>query len=137
MSQAVIPEYAQPARRLDRLHRLDLRPAGRRHLRRTALLRRQSRPVIGLAQAPWPRNSRPDGIRVNSVAPKLHRHRHRTLGLMTEEIKLAELIDNVPLGRAGECLEDVAGVITSSSPPTSAAYVTGTTIEVNGGSYMR
>ena len=87
---------------------------------------------IGLAKA-MAKELAPDGIRVNSVAPS-YIDTDIVAGLMTDEIK-QKLIDNVPLGRAGK-VEDVAGVITFLASDLSA-YVTGTTIEVNGGSYIR
>lgn len=87
---------------------------------------------IGLAKA-MAKELAPDGIRVNSVAPS-YIDTDIVAGVMTDEIK-QKLIDNVPLGRAGK-VEDVAGVITFLASDLSA-YVTGTTIEVNGGSYIR
>ena len=87
---------------------------------------------VGLAKA-MARELGPDGIRVNSVAPSLI-DTDIVAGLMTEETK-AKIVANVPLGRAGK-VEDVAGAITFLASDLSA-YVTGTTIDVNGGSYIR
>ncbi|MEM7041455.1 MAG: SDR family NAD(P)-dependent oxidoreductase [Pseudomonadota bacterium] len=87
---------------------------------------------IGLAKA-MAKELAPDGIRVNAIAPS---HIDTDIGgdLMTDEVK-QRLVDGVPLGRDGR-VEDVAGVIVFLASEL-AAYVTGTTIEVNGGSYIR
>jgi NAD(P)-dependent dehydrogenase (short-subunit alcohol dehydrogenase family) len=87
--------------------------------------------VMGLARA-MAKEFGPDGIRVNSIAPSWM-DTGITVG-MTDE-KLAEIIGNVPLGRGGKA-EDVAGVVVFLASEL-AAYVTGTTIDVNGGSYLR
>ncbi|MGI9504065.1 MAG: SDR family NAD(P)-dependent oxidoreductase [Geminicoccaceae bacterium] len=87
---------------------------------------------IGLAKA-MARELGPDSIRVNSIAPSWI-DTDITAGLMTEET-LARIIANVPLGRGGK-VEDVAGAALFLASDLSA-YVTGTTIEVNGGSYIR
>ena len=87
---------------------------------------------IGLAKA-MAKELAPDGIRVNAVAPS-HIDTDIVGDLMTDEVK-QRLIDGVPLGRDGR-VEDVAGVILFLASELSA-YVTGTTIDVNGGSYIR
>ncbi len=87
--------------------------------------------VMGLARA-MAKEFGPDGIRVNSVAPSWI-DTGITEGMSDE--KLAEIISNVPLGRGGKA-EDVAGVVVFLASEL-AAYVTGTTIDVNGGSYLR
>jgi NAD(P)-dependent dehydrogenase (short-subunit alcohol dehydrogenase family) len=87
--------------------------------------------VMGLARA-MAKEFGPDGIRVNSIAPSWM-DTGITVG-MTDE-KLAEIIGDVPLGRGGEA-SDVAGVAVFLASEL-ASYVTGTTIDVNGGSYLR
>jgi len=87
--------------------------------------------VMGLARA-MAKELGPDGIRVNSIAPSWM-DTGITEGMSDE--KLAEIIANVPLGRGGEA-EDVAGVAVFLASEL-AAYVTGTTIDVNGGTYLR
>ena len=88
--------------------------------------------VMGLARA-MAKELAPDGIRVNSIAPSWI-DTDIVGDQMTGEIK-QRLIDAVPLGRGGR-VEDVAGVIVFLASELSA-YVTGTTIDVNGGSYIR
>ena len=87
--------------------------------------------VMGLVRA-MAKEFGPDGIRVNSIAPSWM-DTGITDGIADD--KLAEIIDNVPLGRGGKA-EDVAGVVVFLASEL-AAYVTGTTIDVNGGSYLR
>ncbi len=88
--------------------------------------------VMGLARA-MAKELAPDGIRVNSIAPSWI-DTDIVGDLMTDEIK-ERLVANVPLGRGGR-VEDVAGVALFLASELSA-YVTGTTIDVNGGSYIR
>lgn len=88
--------------------------------------------VIGLARA-MAKELGPDGIRVNSIAPSWI-DTDITAGLMTDDIR-DQIIATVPLGRGGKA-EDVAGVVVFLASEL-AAYVTGTTIDVNGGSYIR
>ena len=52
---------------------------------------------------------------------------------LTEEQKAA-MLASIPLGRAGTP-EDVAGAVGFLTSP-AAAYVTGTTVHVNGGMFM-
>ncbi|MGI9421479.1 MAG: SDR family NAD(P)-dependent oxidoreductase, partial [Geminicoccaceae bacterium] len=87
--------------------------------------------VMGLARA-MAKELAPDGIRVNSIAPSWI-DTDITSG-MTDETRDA-IIANVPLGRGGR-VEDVAGVAVFLASDLSA-YVTGTTIDVNGGTYIR
>lgn len=87
--------------------------------------------VMGLARA-LAKELGPDGIRVNSIAPSWI-----DTGIaagMTDDTR-QKIIASVPLGRGGKA-EDVAGVVTFLASDL-AAYVTGTTIDVNGGSYIR
>jgi len=88
--------------------------------------------VMGLARA-MAKELGPDGIRVNSIAPSWI-DTDITAGLMTDDIR-DQIIATVPLGRSGKA-EDVAGVVVFLASEL-AAYVTGTTIDVNGGSYIR
>ena len=72
-----------------------------------------------------------DGITVNVVAPGMidsERIRWRTPEMMEEHIK------KIPVGRLGK-IEEVAGTIVFLSSK-NAAYITGATIDVNGGMYM-
>jgi len=87
--------------------------------------------VAGLARA-MARELGPDGIRVNSIAPGWI-DTDITAGLMTDEIR-DEIISKVPLGRGGQ-VEDVAGAAVFLASEL-AAYVTGTTIDVNGGTFI-
>lgn len=87
--------------------------------------------VMGLARA-MAKELAPDGIRVNSIAPSWI-DTDITAGMADEDRDA--IIANVPLGRGGR-VEDVAGVALFLASELSA-YVTGTTIDVNGGSYIR
>ncbi|MGI9488024.1 MAG: SDR family NAD(P)-dependent oxidoreductase [Geminicoccaceae bacterium] len=88
--------------------------------------------VVGLAKA-MARELGPDQIRVNCIAPSLI-DTDITLGKLTDERK-AEIIASVPLGRIGEA-GDVAGAALFLASDLSS-YITGTTIDVNGGSLFR
>jgi NAD(P)-dependent dehydrogenase (short-subunit alcohol dehydrogenase family) len=87
--------------------------------------------VMGLARA-MAKEFGPDGIRVNSIAPSWM-DTDITAGMSDEARE--KIIASVPLGRGGKA-EDVAGVVLFLASDLSA-YVTGTTIDVNGGSYIR
>lgn len=71
------------------------------------------------------------GITVNCVAPGFI-DTDMTRGL--NDAQTASLIQQIPLGRLGQP-EEVAGVVAFLAGP-AAAYVTGTTLHVNGGMYM-
>ena len=71
------------------------------------------------------------GITVNCVAPGFV-DTDMTKGL-TDEQK-AKLLEHIPLGRMG-CPEDIAEAVAYLASD-AAAYVTGTTMHVNGGMYM-
>ncbi|MBK7661192.1 MAG: 3-oxoacyl-ACP reductase FabG [Betaproteobacteria bacterium] len=71
------------------------------------------------------------GITVNCVAPGFI-ETDMTRALAEEQVK--KLVENVPLGRLGR-VEDVAGAVLYLVSP-QAAYVTGTTLHVNGGMHM-
>ncbi len=84
--------------------------------------------VLGLARA-MAREFGPDGIRVNSVTPGLI-----DTDLIVGKIdgaKRADILSGIPLGRLGDP-HDVAGIFLFLASDLSA-YVTGATIDVNGG----
>jgi 3-oxoacyl-[acyl-carrier protein] reductase len=74
----------------------------------------------------------PHGIRVNGVAPGVimtpYHERHSSADLMQK------FVAGIPLGRAGTA-EEVADVIAFLASP-AARYITGETVEVNGGLLM-
>jgi NAD(P)-dependent dehydrogenase (short-subunit alcohol dehydrogenase family) len=84
--------------------------------------------VLGLARN-MARELGPDGVRVNCVTPGLI-ETDITGGLLTDEMK-QEIRRSVPLGRLG-MPSDVAGVFLFLASDLSA-YITGATIDVNGG----
>ena len=55
-----------------------------------------------------------------------------TKGLTTEQV--TKLVANIPLGRLGQASDVAEAVLYLATP--GAAYVTGTTIHVNGGMHM-
>ena len=84
--------------------------------------------VLGLARA-MARDLGPDGIRVNCVAPGLIQT-DIIAGKLSEERK-AEIAAEIPLGRLGRA-QDVANAFLFLASDLSS-YLTGTTIDVNGG----
>jgi 3-oxoacyl-[acyl-carrier protein] reductase len=74
----------------------------------------------------------PHGIRVNGVAPGViltpYHERYSSPDL------LQRFVANIPMGRAGTA-EEVADVIVFLASP-AARYITGETVEVNGGMLM-
>ena len=84
--------------------------------------------VLGLARA-MARDLGPDRIRVNCVAPGLIQT-DIIAGKLTEERK-AEIAAEIPLGRLGRA-QDVANAFLFLASDLSS-YLTGTTIDVNGG----
>ena len=84
--------------------------------------------VLGLAKA-MAREFGPDGIRVNCVTPGLI-ETDITGGMLTDEMR-SDIRRNIPLDRLGRA-EDVAGIYLFLASDLSA-YVTGATIDVNGG----
>jgi 3-oxoacyl-[acyl-carrier protein] reductase len=76
----------------------------------------------------------PQGVRVNCVAPGLIGETQFHARYTSREVFEATA-KSVPLGRAGTP-EDVARVIAFLAGPDSA-YLTGETIEINGGLLMR
>ena len=71
------------------------------------------------------------GITVNCVAPGFIA---TDMTKALSESQVAKLLENIPLGRLGHP-DDVAQAVLFLAMPT-AAYVTGSTIHVNGGMYM-
>jgi NAD(P)-dependent dehydrogenase (short-subunit alcohol dehydrogenase family) len=84
--------------------------------------------VLGLAKA-MARELGPDGIRVNCVTPGLIQT-DITGGKLTPELK-EEIAHGIPLGRLGDAI-DVARIFLFLASDLSG-YVTGATIDVNGG----
>ncbi|MEF2553987.1 SDR family NAD(P)-dependent oxidoreductase [Aurantimonas sp. A2-1-M11] len=84
--------------------------------------------VLGLAKA-MAREFGPDGIRVNCVTPGLI-ETDITGGMLTDEMR-TEIRKTIPLDRLGTA-DDVAGIFLFLASDL-AAYVTGATIDVNGG----
>jgi 3-oxoacyl-[acyl-carrier protein] reductase len=82
--------------------------------------------TLARAGAPW-------GITVNTVAPGVIQTEMLEQGHSGQS--LAELKDQIPLGRLG-APEDVAGAVHYLCSD-EARYVTGATIDVNGGMYIR
>ena len=84
--------------------------------------------VLGLGKA-MAREFGPAGIRVNSIAPGLIQT-DITAGKLSDEMK-ADILKGIPLNRLGDA-KDVAGICLFLASDLSA-YVTGATIDVNGG----
>jgi len=84
--------------------------------------------VLGLARA-MARELGPDKVRVNSIAPGLIQT-DITGGLLQDERRHA-ILDGIPLGRLGEA-QDVANAALFLASDLSA-YLTGITLDVNGG----
>jgi 3-oxoacyl-[acyl-carrier protein] reductase len=86
--------------------------------------------VIGLTMTLANQNAK-DGIRVNCVAPGLAET--PMLSVYTPEQR-RQMLDTIPLGRFARP-EEIAAVVAFLATPRSS-YVTGQTINVNGGSFM-
>ena len=84
--------------------------------------------VLGLAKA-MARELGPDGIRVNSVTPGLIQT-DITGGKLTDDLKV-EILKGIPLNRLGDA-DDVARACLFLASDLSS-YITGATIDVNGG----
>ena len=69
------------------------------------------------------------GITVNAVAPGF------ISTDMTKDIKSEDILSAIPLGRFGDP-EDVAGAVKFLAADPSAAYITGQTLQVDGGMVM-
>ena len=87
--------------------------------------------VMGLAKA-LARELAPEGIRVNAVAPGTLDNDF-TKGRMTDEIK-AKIASNVPMGRLGTSEELANACLFLASDMSS--YITGATLDVNGGLFI-
>jgi 3-oxoacyl-[acyl-carrier protein] reductase len=87
--------------------------------------------VIGLIKS-IARESASRGVTANAVAPGLIAS--PMTDALSEDLKSA-ITENIPLRRLGEAREVAAAVLYLASP--EAAYVTGSTLEVDGGLTMR
>ncbi len=87
--------------------------------------------ILGLTKA-MARELAPAGVRCNAVCPGFIAT-DITAGKLTEEMKAA-ILDGIPMGRAGEA-SDVAGCCLFLASDLSA-YVTGSEVDVNGGSLI-
>ena len=87
--------------------------------------------VLGLTKA-MARELAPDGIRSNAICPGFIAT-DITAGKLTPEMKV-QILAGIPLGRAGEA-SDVAGCALFLASEL-AAYVTGSELDVNGGSLI-
>jgi NAD(P)-dependent dehydrogenase (short-subunit alcohol dehydrogenase family) len=79
----------------------------------------------------------PDGIRINAVAPTVTMTGDRTKGLWEakSEEERSKTVANIPLRRLSEPHEIVAAVVFLASD--EASYITGITLDVVGGRYLR
>lgn len=87
--------------------------------------------VLGLTKA-MARELAPDGIRSNAVCPGFIAT-DITAGKLTDEM-MGTILEGIPMGRAGEA-SDVAGCCLFLASELSA-YVTGSEVDVNGGSLI-
>lgn len=87
--------------------------------------------ILGLTKA-MARELAPDGVRSNAVCPGFIAT-DITGGKLTDEM-MATILDGIPMGRAGEA-SDVAGCCLFLASDL-AAYVTGSEVDVNGGSLI-
>jgi NAD(P)-dependent dehydrogenase (short-subunit alcohol dehydrogenase family) len=87
--------------------------------------------VLGYTKAAA-RELGPDNIRVNAICPSFI-DTDITAGMMTPD-KLAAVVASVPMGRPGHAL-DVAGCVLFLASDL-ASYVTGSEIDINGGSHI-
>lgn len=87
--------------------------------------------ILGLTKA-MARELAPDGIRVNAICPGFI-GTDITAGKLTPEMK-EQIIAGIPMGRVGEA-RDVAGCALFLASDLSA-YVTGSEVDVNGGSLI-
>lgn len=87
--------------------------------------------VLGLTKA-MARELAPDGIRANAVCPGFIAT-DITEGKLTDEM-MEQILAGIPMGRAGEA-SDVAGCCLFLASNLSA-YVTGSEVDVNGGSLI-
>ncbi len=77
-----------------------------------------------------------DGITVNCVAPGVHMTEtlHEIL-VKSDPHRMDDTISRIPMGKIGTC-EDVGYAVVYLASP-EAGYLTGVTIDINGGMYMR
>ena len=87
--------------------------------------------ILGLTRA-MARELAPDGIRVNAICPGFI-DTDITAGRLTDEMR-AQIRSAIPMGRVGEASE-VAGCALFLASDLSA-YVTGSEVDVNGGSHI-
>jgi NAD(P)-dependent dehydrogenase (short-subunit alcohol dehydrogenase family) len=87
--------------------------------------------ILGLTKA-MARELAPDGIRSNAICPGFIAT-DITAGKLTDEMR-AQVLAGIPMGRAGEA-SDVAGCALFLASDLSA-YVTGSEVDVNGGSLI-
>ena len=87
--------------------------------------------ILGLTKA-LAREAAPDGVRANAICPGFIAT-DITAGKLTNEMRAA-VLDGIPMGRAGEA-SDVAGCALFLASDLSA-YVTGSEVDVNGGSLI-
>ena len=73
------------------------------------------------------------GITVNAIAPGRIRTKTKMMELDTEEIKKKALKD-IPVGRMGQSL-DIANAVAFFASK-EASFITGTTLDIDGGQYM-
>ena len=89
--------------------------------------------VLGLTKAAA-RELAPDGIRVNAICPSLIDTDIVNSGPGWTEERKAEVMKSIPMGRAGRA-DEVAGCCLFLASDLSS-YVTGSEIDVNGGSHI-
>jgi NAD(P)-dependent dehydrogenase (short-subunit alcohol dehydrogenase family) len=87
--------------------------------------------VLGLTKA-MARELAPDNIRVNAICPSLI-DTDLVAGMMTDE-RRREIVASVPMGRTGAAREVASCALFLASDLSS--YVTGSEIDVNGGSHI-
>ncbi len=87
--------------------------------------------ILGLTKA-MARELAPDGVRSNAICPGLIAT-DITAGALTDEM-MEQILSGIPMGRTGEA-SDVAGCCLFLASSLSA-YVTGSEIDVNGGSLI-
>ena len=87
--------------------------------------------ILGLTKA-MARELAPDGVRANAICPGFIAT-DITAGKLTDAMR-AEVLAGIPMGRAGTA-QDVAGCCLFLASDLSA-YVTGSEVEVNGGSLI-